>query len=172
MSALARIIRYVVVAFVSLASVAVAQQEQGDKEIGIGGSISYMKPADGSAAAAFGSVQASLGVFATRNLKLSAGTSLSIDSPSGEGTTTSGTLVYGGSYYFGAAGAKTYPYIGAGGATSFSGQEGAASVTSANGYLGLQHFVNRNASFFVQADIFPSETATSVLNTFGFRVVF
>jgi hypothetical protein len=161
-----------IIAMVFSATVAGAQQEQGDKEIGIGGSVSYMKPSDGGAAAVFGSIQASLGVFATRNLKLSAGTSLSIDSPSGEGTTTSGTLIYGGSYYFGAAGAKTYPYIGVGGATTFSGQEGAESVTNANGYVGLQHFVNRNASFFVQADIFPSESATSVLNTFGFRIVF
>jgi hypothetical protein len=148
-----------------------AQQQQGDKEFSLGGSLTTMLPDAGDATHS-GFVQVGLGYFMSRNLKLSVGTGISVTTAEDGIPSASGTASYGLAYYFGSEGQRTYPYIGAGGTTSFSDMEGAVPSTNASGYVGLQHFFSRNAAFYAQAEYVPLETSAQVLNTFGFRVVF
>ncbi len=154
----------------ALARPALAQQERGDKELGIGGNLRFTQPDDGSSTTS-GTVFGSLGVFTTRHLKLSAGLGVNLSTSDGE-TQSFGLADYGAYYYFGGRGAKTYPYLGAGASTSFSSSEGAKASTDFAGYAGIQHFINRQASFFAQTSYTPRQGYVDIPVDFGFRVVF
>ena len=154
-----------------LAAPLAAQQQHGDKEFSLGGSLTSLVPDQGDASLS-GFVQLGLGYFMTRNLKLSVGTGINVTSAAESEVSTSGSVSYGLAYYFGSEGRKTYPYIGAGGTSFFSSEPDAQPTTNASGYVGLQHFFSRNAAFYAQAEYVPQEGASQYLNTFGFRVVF
>lgn len=156
----------------AVASTAYAQQRAGDKELGIGGNFDF-RSSNGTQLTS-GSVQVSLGVFASRHVKVSLGSTLDVTAASDGGTSSSGAALYGASYYFGGEGATTYPYIGVGGQTFFSrGQDVSSTSTSYTGIAGLQHYVNRNSSFFAETSYSPTQDGGfHIPITFGFRVVF
>lgn len=160
----------VAAAALTLAAPAGAQQERGDKELGIGGNLRFTQPDEGRSTTS-GTVFGSLGVFTTRNLKISAGLGVNLTASEGE-TQSFGMANYGAYYYFGGRGAKTYPYLGAGASTAFSSSEGARSSTDFAGYAGIQHFINRQASFFAQTSYTPRQGSVDIPVDFGFRVVF
>jgi hypothetical protein len=171
-----------VLASTAITVTAAAQQQKGDKEVGIGGSFLVSKPKGGSTFAN-GNVVGTLGYYYTRQIKFNVGTSLNISRTPGSpgfggvggtsaSTTVSGQILYGASYNFITGSATTFPYLGIGASTSVSNAQGSQSSTSVDPYVGVQHFFSRTASFFVQADVMPQSDVTTILNTFGFRIVF
>lgn len=163
-----------------------AQQEKGDKEVGIGGNLQYLSTKSGGSTTS-GSIFGTFGLYLTRHVKVSVGTALQLSNSSsgaasadavsgatggGSNTTTSGLATGQVTYYFGGPGAKTYPYLGVGGTTQLSSASGATTSGNVSGVAGLQHFFNRNASLFGEVSYTPLNGVTLVPLSFGLRLVF
>ena len=156
----------------ALSAAAPAQAAKGDKEVGVGGAIIVSHIKNGGGTLIFGNVTGTLGYYYTPQIKFNVGTSLNISKFTGSGTTVQGQLLYGGQYNFVTQGQKTFPYVGLGLSTSISNAEGASSTTTIDPFGGFQHFLSRTASIFAELHVAPSSDVITIVNTFGFRVVF
>ena len=163
---------FALLVIVLAAAPAFAQQEQGDKSFSGYGSLTFAK-AGLSGTYATGVIGATLGVFATKQTELGGSTALFFTSGGGGGTDVFGTVgAYGRQYFLQD---RTRPYVGlqvlkpvASGASGFLAQAS----------LGVRQYINRNGSFFIEANYGMSHAEGETIwqdypgLVFGFAVVF
>lgn len=118
-----------------------AQQDAGDKEVGIGGALTHLHRSNSGTAFA----QFSLGVFASKQNFFGVDATPMVTY--GDGSTSVGGSLNGIYRRFWGENAKVFPFVGGGGGAFFAGgSDGTSAQGTLKGELGLKSYISPKTS--------------------------